>query len=156
MYINSCFSCGKFLGQGLVCLNELNVARNDITCILEENLFKCVNLQRLNLSGNPICIFQDVQAVRVLPNLESLYLADPLYGKCPVANICDSRAMFLSFLSKITTLDGRKVTPAELAAVQVCNFPCIYLCILYDTLWRSIMREIRMTYKLPLTSILFL
>ncbi|CAG7734796.1 unnamed protein product [Allacma fusca] len=117
----------SFLGQGLNCLNELNVARNDISCLLEEQLLKCVNLQRLNLSGNPLCILQDIQAVRVLPSLTSLHLADPLYGKCPVSTLCDSRSMLLSILGNLASLDGKTVTPAEIAYVQeYVKTRCLY------------------------------
>jgi hypothetical protein len=109
----------QFLGQGLPCLLDLNVAKNEVTSLHEEELFKCVNLQTLNLSGNPLFTVQDVQAVKVLSNLQNLYLADPVYGKCPVAALCDSRSMLLSILTNISNLDGKCVSLSELSTIQV-------------------------------------
>ena len=108
---------------------NLNVARNEITCLYEEQLFKCVNLQMLNLSGNPICTVQDVQAVKVLSNLQTLYLADPVYGKCPVAALCDSRTMLLSILTNISSLDGKSVSLSELSTIQeYINNRALFYC----------------------------
>ena len=118
----------QLLGQGLPSLVELNAARNEVTCLHEEHFRRCANLHTLNLSANPLCTIQDIQALKALPALKSLYLTDPVYGKCPVATLCDSRTLLLSTLTNIANLDGKLITAAEISNVQVINRPARLQC----------------------------
>jgi len=107
------------LTSGLQCLSELNVAENFITCLKEEELYQCLCLENLNVSGNPLCSLQDIKAINVLPCLRGLWLMDPMYGKCPVAASCDSRAMLVNSLSYVQNLNGSKITAEECKEVRV-------------------------------------
>lgn len=100
-------------------LQELNVAKNEITFLHEENFQQCFSLHTLNLAGNLLSTQSDIIALKVLPCLKNLYFADPMYGKCPISGICDCRPLIVNLLGNLASLDGKFITVNELVSTQV-------------------------------------
>lgn len=109
----------QFLNHGLPSLLELNVANNEISCLSAESLFKCRSLETLNVAGNPLCTIQDIKDVNACPKLKELILIDAMYGKCPVACLCDSRPMVVSAINNVCILNGKRITDDEVKITQV-------------------------------------
>jgi len=107
------------MAEGLPSLEELNVAQNNIARLQMTDFLNCPLLESINLSGNPLTTLQDIVALKTISTLRTLYFADPVYGKCPVAAHCDSRAMILSILDHVVSLDGKNLTSTEMSDINV-------------------------------------
>ncbi|ODN02722.1 Leucine-rich repeat-containing protein 9 [Orchesella cincta] len=46
--------------------------------------------------------------------MRELSIVDPMYGKCPVACLCDSRPIIISSIKNISVLNGKKITADEI------------------------------------------
>jgi protein phosphatase 1 regulatory subunit 7 len=85
-------------------LRELNLARNDIAHV-GDALAANTALQVLNLSDNRIGSFKEVRSLSVLPALVDLCFADPMWGDCPLAALCNYQTYVLFVLPKLSSLD---------------------------------------------------
>lgn len=78
---------------GLPRLKELSLARNCICSLAEGALAGAPSgLRRLNLADNALASLQEVAHLTCLPALDDLCLADPAWGECPVATLCNYQA----------------------------------------------------------------
>ncbi|KAF8068426.1 LRRC9 [Scenedesmus sp. PABB004] len=59
---------------------------------------------------------QEVAGLSRLPALRELCLADPLWGDCPVASLCNYQTFALAALRRLTALDGRPLADETRAA----------------------------------------
>lgn len=74
--------------------------------------------QVLNLADNRLASLRDVGALSCLPALRDLCLADPLWGECPVAGLCNYQTYALHALPGLTALDTLLLAPETKAAAQ--------------------------------------
>lgn len=64
-------------------LRELNLSKNNISNV-DPGLEKNISLITLNLSANPIRHVESIVNLFEVKTLKKFYLADPLYGDCPI------------------------------------------------------------------------
>ncbi|KAJ9527642.1 hypothetical protein QJQ45_025918 [Haematococcus lacustris] len=85
-------------------LRDLNLARNDIVTV-GDSLQHNTALEVLNLADNAIGSFKDVRPLARLPLLTHLCFADPMWGECPLASLCNYQTFVLFMLPKLSSLD---------------------------------------------------
>lgn len=51
------------------------------------------------------CMVQDVAGLAKMKGLQELCLADPFWGECPVAGLCNYQTFVLYLLPQLTSLD---------------------------------------------------
>ena len=66
----------------------------------------CAQLEEINLSNNLIGCFREIPNLGRLPNLQSLYLNDNLFGENPVVSLCNYQTYALFHLQNLSFLDG--------------------------------------------------
>jgi Leucine-rich repeat (LRR) protein len=66
----------------------------------------CTQLEDVNLSNNLIGCFREIPNLGRLPNLQSLYLNDNLFGENPVVSLCNYQTYALFHLQNLANLDG--------------------------------------------------
>lgn len=87
-------------------LKELNLSKNAISFI-DRHLQRNVNLEILNLSANPIRYLENIANIFHVKSLEKLFLADPLYGECPItSHQCYYRLQIIHYMPSLKELDG--------------------------------------------------
>ncbi|EFJ42239.1 hypothetical protein VOLCADRAFT_119475, partial [Volvox carteri f. nagariensis] len=90
--------------EQLPLLRELHLARNDIA-FLGDGLAPCTALTNLNLADNKIGSFKELRALAALPRLVDLCLSDPMWGDCPLAQLCNYQTFVLFVMPHLTSLD---------------------------------------------------
>ncbi|GIL73909.1 hypothetical protein Vretimale_5145, partial [Volvox reticuliferus] len=85
-------------------LRELHLARNDIA-FLGDGLSACTALTQLNLADNKIGSFKELRALASLPRLVELCFSDPMWGDCPLAQLCNYQTFVLFVMPHLTSLD---------------------------------------------------
>ncbi|GFR51283.1 hypothetical protein Agub_g13641 [Astrephomene gubernaculifera] len=90
--------------EQLAALRELHLARNDIA-FLGDGLSGCTALTHLNLADNKIGSFKELRALAVLPRLVDLCFSDPMWGDCPLAQLCNYQTFVLFVMPHLTSLD---------------------------------------------------
>ncbi|GIL49189.1 hypothetical protein Vafri_5338 [Volvox africanus] len=85
-------------------LRELHLARNDIA-FLGDGLSACTALTNLNLADNKIGSFKELRALAILPRLVDLCFSDPMWGDCPLAQLCNYQTFVLFVMPHLTSLD---------------------------------------------------
>ncbi|XP_059173305.1 leucine-rich repeat-containing protein 9-like isoform X2 [Physella acuta] len=95
-------------------LRELNIAENLIEKIGNALVYN-INLEELNLSGNPLWSLRDLTCLVKLQKLTRLSLKDPLYHPCPASHLCNFSTHVLYHLPKLTCLDTLDITSKQLA-----------------------------------------
>ncbi|GLI61365.1 hypothetical protein VaNZ11_003728 [Volvox africanus] len=85
-------------------LRELHLARNDIA-FLGDGLSACSALTHLNLADNKIGSFKELRALAILPRLVDLCFSDPMWGDCPLAQLCNYQTFVLFVMPHLTSLD---------------------------------------------------
>ncbi|KAG2449146.1 hypothetical protein HYH02_005893 [Chlamydomonas schloesseri] len=90
--------------EGLPLLRELHLARNDIA-FLGDGLAACSALVNLNLADNRIGSFKELRVLATLPRLTELCFSDPLWGDCPLAQLCNYQTFVLFMLPRLGSLD---------------------------------------------------
>ncbi len=68
------------------------------------------------LPNRPTC--QELRQLARLPKLQELSLADPFWGECPVAGLCNYQTFALYLLLGLTSLDTMLLAPETKAAAQ--------------------------------------
>ncbi|CAL1540956.1 unnamed protein product [Lymnaea stagnalis] len=95
-------------------LKELNIAENLIEKIGNALVYN-IQLEELNMSGNPLWSLRDLTCLVKLPKLTRLSLKDPLYHSCPASQLCNYSTHVLYHLPKLTSLDTIDITSKQLA-----------------------------------------
>ncbi|GLC71381.1 hypothetical protein PLESTF_001109300 [Pleodorina starrii] len=85
-------------------LRELHLARNDIA-FLGDGLTACTSITHLNLADNKIGSFKELRSLGCLPRLMDLCFADPMWGECPLAQLCNYQTFVLFVMPHLTSLD---------------------------------------------------
>ena len=106
--------------EQLPCLRELWLQSNLITEVAPQSrpgghddagLGTCFNLQVLALAGNPLaqCEALSLGTLSELPALHDLSFTDPMFGRCPVADVAGYRDTIILQCRQVQTLDGLAV-----------------------------------------------
>ncbi|KAG2444570.1 hypothetical protein HXX76_001315 [Chlamydomonas incerta] len=90
--------------EQLPVLRELHLARNDIA-FLGDGLAGCSGLASLNLADNRIGSFKELRVLATMPRLTELCFSDPLWGDCPLAQLCNYQTFVLFMLPRLASLD---------------------------------------------------
>lgn len=91
-------------------LREVNLARNRIRHV-GPALGANTALEVLNVAENDISSFREVGHLATLPRLSDLCFADPHWGACPLAQLCNYQTYALFRLQHVTCLDTLILTP---------------------------------------------
>lgn len=129
--------------EGLKNLTEFSIALNQI-CTLSNCLILTNSIQTLNLAGNWINSFREIQKLAQMDNLTSLYLADPNFGESTLCSLSNYSVFMLFILKNIKVLDGVTITP-ELRNMSETTFlkKKLYYTMKIKTLQRAVAGLIR-------------
>lgn len=100
------------LGVYFPCLEFLNIIKSNIESVSSENVKESFKLlKNLNLSGNPLCSWEEIDKFRLFSALQNLRIAEvPFLDKFSEK---ERRQHLVSRLPNITILNGSKISELE-------------------------------------------
>ena len=115
----------EYLEKIWICENQIKIIENlplkikylwiafNIIEKLDINLINYQNLYEINLSGNLLSSFNDINILTNLKNLEILNLHDPNFGENPINLISNYRIFLIHMIPNLVILDEVKITKEE-------------------------------------------
>lgn len=95
------------------------------------------NLHFVNLSGNYLLCYDEIDAFSHIPNLAHLRLNDPHFGSNPICNLSNYHIYSLYKLEQIQSLDGIKIDEASKQKAQISMYKkTMFYQILYNVFQR--------------------
>ncbi|KAL1139620.1 hypothetical protein AAG570_006602 [Ranatra chinensis] len=99
-------------------LKELYIADNMISEI-SDSFENSINLEILNIAGNPIRSLHEVTNLQCLPALRTLMIHDPMFSTTPITCLCHYRPYVVHCLPQITSLDFFNIEEEEKELTKV-------------------------------------
>ncbi|ESN95107.1 hypothetical protein HELRODRAFT_179696 [Helobdella robusta] len=108
-------------------LIELNLADCEIERI-GSSLSHLINLDTLDLSGNPLFLLDDIKNLKTLTNLRHLSLKSKIHRKCCLTDLPNYNFYVIHHVTNLLTLDGEDVTNSvvKLSSTNMVNRKLVY------------------------------